>query len=141
MRTNKRYSRNGVGLTLILFLFFFSPVLFSTNVLLEDSTKKFELNDPRNPDCPCHKYQKLADEEYQRSLGKLIQKHSQKTAEFEGKSFSNETKATKKHYKAYIKHKCKKRSKFFNKLRLIFGINHWDIWKRITDPSACYHWH
>jgi hypothetical protein len=30
-----------------------------------DSLKnKYELNDPRNPNCPCHKYQKLADEEF-----------------------------------------------------------------------------
>lgn len=32
-----------------------------------DSTKtKYELNDPRNPDCPCHAAQKLADEEYRK---------------------------------------------------------------------------
>ena len=30
-----------------------------------DSLKnKYELNDPRNPNCPCHRYQKLADEEF-----------------------------------------------------------------------------
>jgi hypothetical protein len=26
----------------------------------------YELNDPRNPDCPCHKLQKQAEEEYAR---------------------------------------------------------------------------
>jgi hypothetical protein len=32
-----------------------------------DSTKqKYELNDPRNPDCPCHAAQKLAEEEYRK---------------------------------------------------------------------------
>jgi hypothetical protein len=25
----------------------------------------FDLNDPRNPDCPCHKYQKMADDEFE----------------------------------------------------------------------------
>ena len=35
----------------------------------EDSTKtKYDINDPRNPNCPCHKYQKIADEEYQRQI-------------------------------------------------------------------------
>ncbi len=29
---------------------------------------KYDLNDPRNPDCPCHAAQKLADEEYKKSL-------------------------------------------------------------------------
>ena len=33
-----------------------------------DSTRQqsFGLNDPRNPDCPCHKYQQLAEEEYRK---------------------------------------------------------------------------
>jgi hypothetical protein len=26
--------------------------------------EKFDINDPRNPDCPCHKLQKQAEEEY-----------------------------------------------------------------------------
>jgi hypothetical protein len=30
-------------------------------------TGKYDLNDPRNPDCPCHKAQKLADDEYRNS--------------------------------------------------------------------------
>ncbi|MDP2385068.1 MAG: hypothetical protein Q8M29_01735 [Bacteroidota bacterium] len=35
----------------------------------EDSTKtKYDINDPRNPNCPCHKYQKIADEEYQKQI-------------------------------------------------------------------------
>jgi hypothetical protein len=28
----------------------------------------YPINDPRNPDCPCHKYQKLADEEFKKLL-------------------------------------------------------------------------
>jgi hypothetical protein len=38
-----------------------------------DTTKvKYDLNDPRNPDCPCHQYQKLADEEYQQMLANNV---------------------------------------------------------------------
>jgi len=45
------------------FLLFFKVV--NATPFFEDSTKtKYELNDPRNPNCPCHKYQKLADEEF-----------------------------------------------------------------------------
>jgi hypothetical protein len=34
-----------------------------------DTTKvKYDINDPRNPDCPCHKYQQMADEEYKQQL-------------------------------------------------------------------------
>ncbi|MFI5148302.1 MAG: hypothetical protein ACHQRM_01105 [Bacteroidia bacterium] len=30
----------------------------------KDTSKVYALDDPRNPDCPCHKYQALADKEY-----------------------------------------------------------------------------
>ena len=43
-------------------LFYASPC---KAYLPNDSTKqKYDLNDPRNPDCPCHKFQKLAEDEY-----------------------------------------------------------------------------
>lgn len=48
-------------------LCFFTTMAFAGG----DSTKtKFPLDDPRNPDCPCHKYQKLADDEYKKLLAK-----------------------------------------------------------------------
>src|ERR1700756_4317976 len=52
------------------FLLFFTFLLLNTNVfsaalLPKDSAKsKYELNDPRNPNCPCHKYQRQAENEY-----------------------------------------------------------------------------
>ena len=147
MKSKIEYNRDGIGAKLILFLFFLLSLFCSVisfagnNFLGEDSLKKsFDLNDPRNPNCPCHKYQKLADEEYNKSLGKLVQKVSAKGAILDGRSFANETKLTKKHLNAYIKYKRKKRSKFFNKLVLILGIKHWDIWKRKPNPTACFHW-
>lgn len=39
-------------------------------------TGKYDLNDPRNPDCPCHKAQKLADDEYRRSQLQQVNKDS-----------------------------------------------------------------
>lgn len=141
MKSNKAYYRNRIGTVLVLFLFFCSFPFPAKTFCFTDSLKKtLDLNDPRNPNCPCHKYQKLADEEYKKMAGKLIQKGSHKSSELEGKGFSTGLKLNKKHNKAFIKYKRKKRSKFFNKVRLIFGINHWDIWKRITHPAACYHW-
>jgi hypothetical protein len=38
-----------------------------TNSPAADGTQ-FSLNDPRNPNCPCHKQQQLADEEYKQLL-------------------------------------------------------------------------
>ena len=52
----------------IISLIFLSLLLCVQISLAGDGDKgkkgKFDLNDPRNPDCPCHKYQKIADEEY-----------------------------------------------------------------------------
>src|SRR4051812_5152499 len=46
---------------------------FANAIVKEDSLKSnFDINDPRNPQCPCHKYQKLADDEYRKLLGKEI---------------------------------------------------------------------
>ncbi len=90
-RTNKTARRHrGISLVSSL-LFFFVLVLFSLPVRAEsrttskenqvasennfstsdpDSTKqKYELNDPRNPDCPCHAAQKQAEDEYKRLQG------------------------------------------------------------------------
>jgi hypothetical protein len=51
-----------------LFLIFFSPkISFATgDTIPGDTATKYDLWDPRNPDCPCHQYQKLADDEYKR---------------------------------------------------------------------------
>ena len=48
------------ALRLFIFFFFFSNNAFSQNLV----NQQYDLNDPRNPDCPCHKLQKLADDEY-----------------------------------------------------------------------------
>jgi hypothetical protein len=42
---------------------------FFSNSFSQDPTN-YPLNDPRNPNCPCHKYQKLAEEEYKKLLAK-----------------------------------------------------------------------
>lgn len=34
----------------------------------DTSKVKYDINDPRNPDCPCHQYQKLAEQEYQQMI-------------------------------------------------------------------------
>ena len=58
------------NLAFVLFCFQFS---FANAIVKEDTLKsRFDINDPRNPNCPCHKYQKLADEEYRKLLGKEI---------------------------------------------------------------------
>jgi hypothetical protein len=49
--------------SLLVFITFTS--FAGTNNSGTDSTKqKYETNDPRNPDCPCHKHQQQAEDEY-----------------------------------------------------------------------------
>lgn len=43
------------------------PVLLALCASGQDATQ-YDINDPRNPNCPCHKYQKLANEEYKKLL-------------------------------------------------------------------------
>ena len=51
--------------SLLLFILFSST---NTIALAQTTNQQYNLNDPRNPDCPCHKLQKQADDEYQRQL-------------------------------------------------------------------------
>jgi hypothetical protein len=43
--------------------------LFFMSVHSQNSSE-FPLNDPRNPNCPCHKFQKLAEEEYKNLMAR-----------------------------------------------------------------------
>ena len=54
---NQLGNKSGIA-TALIFLF--------VNVLAAQTT--YPLNDPRNPNCPCHKYQKLADDEFKNLL-------------------------------------------------------------------------
>lgn len=49
---------------LIVLFAFASSSLKAVNDTLKKKQPVYDLNDPRNPNCPCHKYQKLADEEF-----------------------------------------------------------------------------
>lgn len=61
------------NLKIIIFILICFQFSFANAIVKEDSLKsRFDMNDPRNPNCPCHKYQKLADEEYRKLLGKEI---------------------------------------------------------------------
>lgn len=44
--------------------FIFIFLFFVQFTFAQDTLQKYELNDPRNPNCPCHKLQKQAEEEY-----------------------------------------------------------------------------
>ena len=51
-----------MGRLLGLLFFLFTQISFAQP---GNDKQVFDLNDPRNPDCPCHKYQKMADDEFE----------------------------------------------------------------------------
>ncbi|CAN5855047.1 hypothetical protein BH11BAC7_BH11BAC7_13770 [soil metagenome] len=99
-RSSKR--RRGISLVPALFVFVFvmcsafsMDVLDSSRTTIEkDSSRtvnektiapdtgivKYDLNDPRNPNCPCHDAQKKADEEYRNSQMQQKQNPAEKNS-------------------------------------------------------------
>ena len=75
---------------LILFLLATGGRVFCFPLPGKDSLKtKFDLNDPRSPDCPCHKYQRQAEREYA-----LLQQKSNRDSHPEVDTIVNRTKGT-----------------------------------------------
>jgi patatin-like phospholipase/acyl hydrolase len=134
-----------------LFLF---CILF-TSFSAQDSLKKnYDLNDPRNPQCPCHKYQKQADDEFKKLLAsgnknshntdlRFIQEKSKtnlNSADFSVSNFSlNEVTNKKKPFLLFNK-KHKKRIKLPPKIRRFLDVKHWKIFKSSNKLNSCFHW-
>ena len=55
-KSNKISRAQGSANFIFLLLFF-----IASNVMF---AQQYDINDPRNPDCPCHKMQQLADKEF-----------------------------------------------------------------------------
>ncbi|MGZ3885757.1 MAG: hypothetical protein ACXVPQ_10550 [Bacteroidia bacterium] len=160
MKQHETYT-NRIGLALVLLVFLVLPSnSFSENENspFTDSTKtKYALNDPRNPDCPCHKYQKLADDEFKKLQGvaswedkrqQATQQHHKKFPtdlnvppdEAKSHGISSKSDLHKKHNKAFIKFRHRGKSKRLNTWKWLYKLKQWDIWKRIADPVACFKW-
>lgn len=123
-----KYLTDGRGLILFLFVLFFS---MSTK-----SQTTFDINDPRNPHCPCHKYQKLADEEY----AKLIRTGNKRNGEFVGKANLREDKIHKTRIEKYRKQKHKKREKCIREPRWLYEFRHCGLVKKPKHPIKCPIW-
>jgi len=72
-----RFARNDVFYVVsfsrrfIIIFLFLSNNFFASGFTPGDSSKiKYDINDSRNPHCPCHQYQKQADDEYARMQNK-----------------------------------------------------------------------
>ncbi len=119
-------------------------LLFSFVFIKAQTT--FDINDPRNPQCPCHKYQKLADDEFK----KLLRTGNKGNGEFVGiassngdlnsRSLNNSDKIHKTRIEKYRKQKHKVKDKMHREPRWLYEFKNWDIWKRKTHPIKCPIW-
>lgn len=128
MKSKTKYLASRKGIIPFLFVLFFSLSIRSQTT--------FDINDPRNPHCPCHKYQKLADEEYK----KMLRVGSKNNGELVSSSNSREDKIHKTRIEKYRKQKHKIRDKRIREPRWLYEFKHWDIWKRPNRPIKCPIW-
>ena|ERR1035437_6206195 len=110
-------------------------ILFDT--IHGDSIKnKYDINDPRNPQCPCHIYQKQADEEY----NKLQKKQGNLFAYSVGNEIFSDNSVTKKHHISFTKFKRKHGAKKFYKIKVLFSKEYWKKWRASTEVTDCFNW-
>ena len=76
-------------------------LIFLTTSLRSQNPENYPITDPRNPHCPCHKYQKLADDEYAR----LFRNGHKGNGEFVGKANFRLSKIHKTKIEKYRKQK------------------------------------
>jgi hypothetical protein len=109
-------------------------LLFSFVFMKAQTT--FGINDPRNPNCPCHKHQELADKEY----AKLLRTGNKGNGEFVGKANSREDKIHKTRIEKYRKQKHKKRDKRIREPKWLYEFRHCSLVKKPKHPIKCPIW-
>lgn len=68
MKLSKVNKHNGSKGGLLIALIFLFTTSVKAQSLPTGQAGEYPLNDPRNPKCPCHKYQQQAEEEYKQLL-------------------------------------------------------------------------
>ena len=121
-----------------LFLsFMFILAIANSNTINKDSLKsKYDLNDPRNPNCPCHKHQKLADEEYKNWL----RGRSRETGIAVSKLDVRDDRIKQSSSFRVFKMKIKRRTKAHPVFKKVFDFKRYKLWSRVTDTNACFKW-
>lgn len=106
------------------------------------TTAQYDINDPRNPNCPCHKYQKIADEEYKKLLTKANDNSVQQIAIKD----NNETLDNPANEKSGVKRIKKRRNAGFNILKRNYlqkqkkTNKHKKLFRRKKSNNDCFSW-
>jgi hypothetical protein len=121
----------------------------------DTNTVKYDVNDPRNPDCPCHAAQKLADEEYRRSHEQnnpnLVDQNPNPDVIVQTNTINNtnvntnaapvttNSAGSQKHYSKYYKFQ-KKVGRWNKKMKRRLGKKHNGTKKGKRRLADCFHW-
>lgn len=109
--------------------------------------QNYSINDPRNPNCPCHQYQKLADDEFKNLAANSDKKNSEAivagtekklSVEIEKNSVKTEFKNSKKKTHRHKIHR--RRKKAHPSIRKLIDSISNAIRKEFINVSSCYHW-
>ncbi len=108
-------------------------------LVLKDDSLKFDITDPRNPKCPCHKYQKLADEEYRKLLGREVKIKTDNTNSNYSNTFSGNNELTSKNSGGTKKFRSRKWAHSIFNLKKKEGAKKRKVRRLRRDNTTCYH--
>jgi hypothetical protein len=120
-----------------LFFLFFVQLSFASDIASGDSVKnKYDINDPRNPQCPCHKYQKQADDEYNQLQKKEM---GRTTSVITNDNFTGES-ISKKHHLSFLIFKRNGNGKKLSKKKMSFNRQCRKKHSVSNEIANCFHW-
>lgn len=124
---------------IVFFILLCCNFCFANALVLKDDSLKFDITDPRNPKCPCHKYQKLADEEYKKFLGREIKVKADNTNSNYGNTFSGNNELNSKNTIGTKKFRSKKWTHSFFNFKKKKGAKKRKVRRLRRDNTTCYH--
>lgn len=150
MKTNRSYNTLIFSTGFIVLLFLISTQLsFAGTDTTKVADQQFPLNDPRNPNCPCHKLQKQAEDEFEqqnksKDRFENIENYTNVNVKERNKlkSFSEIGEKGKRSISvlSITKYKHKKKVIWITKVRFKFSKKVHRIKKTLPDYEICFKW-
>ncbi|MDP1800717.1 MAG: hypothetical protein Q8L81_05165 [Bacteroidota bacterium] len=124
---------------IIFFVLLCCSFCFANALVLKEDSLKFDITDPRNPKCPCHKFQKLADDEYRKLLGEAIKVKTDNTNSNYSNTFSGKNEINSKNSVGTKKFRSKKWNHSFFNFKKKKGAKKRGVRRLRRDNTTCYH--
>jgi len=140
-----RFQNNKVLFFILLNCQFYFANAFT---LKEDSLKSnFAITDPRNPHCPCHKFQKMADDEFRKLLRKDTSTNSEGVIKINpnkyntnySNAFNGNNDLNSKNKNGTKKFRSKKRTFNFLNFKKKNGAKRCKVRRLRRDNITCFH--